>query len=173
MCGRSVFSTTSRAQDALAVVRTGGAAPPVGKATPGMLVPGVVTSRGERILWAFYWGFGHAGDLYNARLENVLTKAVWAQVWKNRVLLPTERFAEGRGWFADPDGNVLALAGLWRHMTNGSHVTMLTRPANDVVAPYHHRMPVVVPEPLWDRWLAGHDLQDQLMEYHPPLQEAA
>ena len=32
---------------------------------------------------------------------------------------------------------------------------MLTRPADDVVGPYHERMPVILPRELIGPWLAG------------------
>jgi putative SOS response-associated peptidase YedK len=32
---------------------------------------------------------------------------------------------------------------------------MLTRPADDVVAPFHERMPVILPADLIGSWLAG------------------
>jgi putative SOS response-associated peptidase YedK len=32
---------------------------------------------------------------------------------------------------------------------------MLTRPADDVVAPFHERMPVILPSDLIGPWLAG------------------
>ena len=74
--------------------------------------------------------------------------------------LPLGRFVEGRAWFADPSGRPLAVAGLYRlaALPSGGparRATMLTRPADDVVAPFHERMPVILPPDLVGLWLAG------------------
>jgi putative SOS response-associated peptidase YedK len=47
---------------------------------------------------------------------------------------------------------------------------MLTRPADDVVAPYHDRMPVVLPAGLVAPWLAGGPADvDRLLTESPVL----
>jgi putative SOS response-associated peptidase YedK len=48
--------------------------------------------------------------------------------------------------------------------------TMLTRPADDVVAPFHERMPVILPADLVPAWLAGEPVSvDRLVTEAPVL----
>ena len=42
--------------------------------------------------------------------------------------------------------------------------TILTTAANEVLAPIHHRMPVIVPSALFDPWLAGESV---VLDPHP------
>ncbi len=61
---------------------------------------------------------------------------------------------------ARADGTVLALAGVWegRRMPDGSVLrsfAVLTCPANELLRPLHHRMPVVLSPDAWEPWLAG------------------
>ena len=63
------------------------------------------------------------------------------------------------------DGEPMAFAGLWeiwrdeavadRDAPDGwlRTCTIITTPANDLVAPLHDRMPAVLPETAWDPWL--------------------
>jgi hypothetical protein len=53
---------------------------------------------------------------------------------------------------ADQPGDPAAAALAWRPTRRA---TMLTRPADDIVAPFHERMPVVLPADLIGPWLAG------------------
>jgi putative SOS response-associated peptidase YedK len=59
------------------------------------------------------------------------------------------------------DGEPMAFAGLWAAWREGNEAdadwlrscTIVTTNANDTVAPLHDRMPVVLEERDWDRWL--------------------
>jgi putative SOS response-associated peptidase YedK len=58
------------------------------------------------------------------------------------------------------DGEPFALAGIWeRRVTGDGEVretcAVVTEPARGVVAPIHHRMPVIVPREAFTRWLSG------------------
>ena len=91
------------------------------------------------------------------------------------MVLPLARFVEGRAWFSDPSGGPLAVAGLYRlgPLPAGGpprRATMLTRPADGVVAPFHERMPVILPADLITPWLAGEAVPlDRLLAESPVL----
>ena len=61
--------------------------------------------------------------------------------------------------FASPDGNPLAVAGLWERWDksdDGSAVetyTVITTAANAFMAPIHDRMPAILAKSDWDAWL--------------------
>jgi putative SOS response-associated peptidase YedK len=119
------------------------------------------------------------GDkLINARADTVASKPAYKRAFvKRRCIIPADGFYE---WKARPapegvkkkvkqpyfirrrDGEPLAFAGLWEiwHDPNiGDDAprirscVIITTNANDVLEPIHNRMPVVLPESEWDRWL--------------------
>ena len=55
------------------------------------------------------------------------------------------------------DDRPFAFAGLWEHWEKGDQpihsCTLLTTDANEVLAPIHDRMPVIVPRSAYDLWL--------------------
>jgi putative SOS response-associated peptidase YedK len=131
------------------------------EAFPRSVVPGLVLHKGERVVSSFSWGFFDDGTGHNARLETAADRPTWRDAFVSaRLVLPLARFVEGRAWFSDPSGRPLAVAGLYRlaGLPSGGparRATMLTRPADDVVAPFHERMPVILPPDLVGPWLAG------------------
>jgi putative SOS response-associated peptidase YedK len=80
------------------------------------------------------------------------------------------------------DDSLFSLAGLWDtwRAPDGSVLesfSILTTDANELMAPVHDRMPVIVPPRDYERWLE-HDQQDQppidlLRPYDPELMAAA
>jgi len=124
------------------------------------------------------------GDrLINARAETVATSNAYKRAFaRRRCIIPADGFYEWQvvssvgkkrvkqPWFIRRrDGEPLAFAGLWEiwHDPNiGDDAprvrscVIITTDANDVVAPIHERMPVVLPESAWDTWLSGenHDV---------------
>jgi putative SOS response-associated peptidase YedK len=175
VCGRSQFLTVPQIQAWYAPVRVGDVAEVVQQAHLGAVVPGVIHDRDERLVSAFLWGFfeddrpGH-----NARLETARAGPAWREAFTTaRLVLPLAAFVEGGAWFRTGDASPLAVAGLYR-FSDGDHrrrATMLTRPADAVVAPFHDRMPVILPADLIEGWLAGGDLDTaRLLTDSPPLQ---
>jgi putative SOS response-associated peptidase YedK len=132
----------------------------------------------ERQLRALTWGLipswakdPKVGDrMINARAESLADKPAYERAFRrHRCLVPAEGFYEWqrRGSGKQPmfihrrDGEPMALAGLWAAWRDGNEddadwlrsCVIVTTSANDTVAPLHDRMPVVLEERDWDRWL--------------------
>jgi hypothetical protein len=173
MCGRSQFRKVPEIIEEFGPARVGDIGPggrgvsprsrrrePLGNAAiaeeafPKSVVPGLVLHKGERVVSSFSWAFFDDGTGHNARLETAADRPAWREAYASaRVILPLARFVEGRAWFSEADGATLAVAGLYR--LGPRRATMLTRPADDVVAPFHERMPVILPADLIGPWLGG------------------
>ena len=174
MCGRSQFRRVPEIIEEFGPVRVGDVvdAAIAEEAFPKSVVPGLVLHKGERVVSSFSWAFFDDGTGHNARLETAAERPAWRDAYASaRVVLPLARFVEGRAWFSETAGRTLAVAGLYRLCRGGQvrapslgalpsggpprRTTMLTRPADDVVAPFHERMPVILPIDLIAPWLAG------------------
>ena len=141
----------------------------------------MAVSRGQRVLDRVRWGLvpSWAKDLsigsrqINARAESVATKAAYKRAFvKRRAIVPADGFYEWQKlegkkqkqpWFIRRrDGEPLAFAGLWEIWHDPAigddaprlrTFTIITTEANELLQPIHERMPVVLPEAEWDRWL--------------------
>lgn len=163
MCGRSQFRSVPEIIEEFGPARIGDVvdAAIVEEAFPKSVVPGLVLHKRERVVSSFAWAFFDDGTGHNARVETAADRPAWRDAWGSaRVVLPLARFVEGRAWFSDAAGRTLAVAGLYRlgALPEGGpprRATMLTRPADEVVAPFHERMPVILAADLVPAWLAG------------------
>lgn len=105
----------------------------------------------------------------NARSETAREKPAYRDAFeRRRCVIPADGFYEWSGpkgarrplWFHPPKGGLLHLAGLyesWSNPATGEQertFTVLTTPANDVVAPVHDRMPAILDPADLDLWLA-------------------
>ena len=141
----------------------------------------VVVQREERrAITAYRWGLVphwskdlKAGSrMFNARAETLTTSPAFRDAFKRRrCIVPVDSFYEWRreGKLRQPfnivrlDGRPLALAGLWAGWRDpGSDpeaplirrtFTIVTTTPNDAMADLHDRMPVILPDDAWDRWL--------------------
>jgi putative SOS response-associated peptidase YedK len=136
----------------------------------------VVQREDHRAITAFRWGLiphwsesAKTGNrMFNARAETIDRNPAFRYAFgKRRCLVPADAFYEWRrdGSARSPfavvraDGKPMALAGLWagwKDPDTGEVVrsfTILTTGPNDLMRPIHNRMPVVIPESAWDRWL--------------------
>src|SRR5437868_6563105 len=112
----------------------------------------------------------------NAMAETVATKPAFRDAFKRgqRCIVPVDGFYEWQKRPAGPkqpfaiaaaDGRPLAMAGLWerwKEPTAGETIqtfTIVTGPPNELVAPIHNRMPVILPPEAWRRWL-GEEVVD-------------
>jgi len=105
--------------------------------------------------------------LINARAETAREKPSFRNAFRrHRCLIPTSGFYEWqrqeRGkqpyFIRMRNGHPFAFAGLWDRWERPDEgavetCTILTTAANDVLAPIHDRMPVILPPGEYDRWL--------------------
>lgn len=114
--------------------------------------------------WAKDPGIGN--KLINARSETVTEKPSFREAFaRRRCLVPADGFFEWarRGdrkrpfYFHMRDGEPFAIAGLWeRWEGEGGPLetcTLLTTEANELLAPYHDRMPVILRPDDYEAWL--------------------
>jgi putative SOS response-associated peptidase YedK len=142
--------------------------------SPGTDVLAVVRNGGNN-LKTFRWGLiptwakeaAIGNRLINARAETVAEKPAFKAAFaKRRCLVAVDGFYEwhregGRSvpfYIALKSGRPFGLAGLYEtwHDPEGSDVstcTVITTEANDIVAPIHNRMPVIIPPDERDNWL--------------------
>jgi putative SOS response-associated peptidase YedK len=152
-------------------------------------VYGVVGTDDGRRLEAFHWGFvpTWAKDIkmgmkmINARAESVATSGAFKTSFaKRRCIVPADGFyewqaVEGKAkkqpmYITRADGKPIAFAGLWSVWKDPKRgpqaewlhsLTIITTDANATMAPVHDRMPVILPEDVWDEWLdpENHDVE--------------
>jgi putative SOS response-associated peptidase YedK len=115
----------------------------------------------------------------NARAETVATLPAFRGAYKfgRRCLVPASGFFEWETrpdgkqpfYFTSSEGSLLAFAGLWDkwRKPDGSEVlsyTIITTAPNDFVARFHDRMPVVLDERDYGRWLDGSENPQDLLK---------
>jgi len=109
----------------------------------------------------------------NAKAETITTAPAFREAFKyRRCLVPADAFYEWQKLdaktrqpfaIAMKDGKPYALAGLWEKWkdrkvsTEVLTFTVITTDPNEVVQPMHDRMPVIIPEREYDRWLQPGD----------------
>ncbi|MCO5165300.1 MAG: SOS response-associated peptidase [Planctomycetes bacterium] len=119
-------------------------------------------------LWARDLRIGHR--TINARAETVATTPAFRQAFvRRRCLVLADGFYEWRRegtarlghWLRRRDGRPFAMAGLWERWRGPDKTlerpletcTIITTDANEVVAPIHDRMPVILDPDDFARWL--------------------
>jgi putative SOS response-associated peptidase YedK len=152
---------------------------------------------GERSLDALRWGLipygardmSMAARLINARAETLAAMPAFRDAFaRRRCLIPASGFYEWRkdGKARIPyaivpkDAPLFAFAGLWenwRDPSQGSDApwvrscAIVTGAANELLAPIHQRMPVILPEDAWPQWLgeapANADELGRLLKPYP------
>jgi putative SOS response-associated peptidase YedK len=106
--------------------------------------------------------------MFNARAETLTASPAFSRAFqRRRCLVPVDSFYEWKreGTIRQPyrvartDGRPLVLAGLWAgwHDPETDAVrrtfTIITSAPNQALSDLHDRMPVIVPDDAWDRWL--------------------
>ena len=136
----------------------------------------VVQREDRRAVTGYRWGLiphwatdAKVGSrMFNARAETLTTSPAFRDAFRRkRCLVPVDSFYEWKreGTIRQPyrvvrrDGRPLALAGLWAGwhdpatQTVRRTFTIVTTSPNKALADLHDRMPVMVPQDAWDRWL--------------------
>jgi putative SOS response-associated peptidase YedK len=138
---------------------------------------------GERELVLMRWGLipfwakdpSIALRTINAKAETITTAPAFREAFKyRRCLVPADAFYEWQKLdaknkqpfaIAMKDGKPYAFAGLWekwKDRKGGTELltfTVITTDPNEVVQPMHDRMPVIIPERDYNRWLDVSDTQ--------------
>jgi putative SOS response-associated peptidase YedK len=103
----------------------------------------------------------------NARSEKAAKSPAFRDAFKKRrCLIPADGFFEWKKdgkkklpyYFQTKDHQPFALAGLWETWKDNEGkpletCTILTTDANALVSEFHDRMPVILPQEDWERWL--------------------
>ena len=157
----------------------------------------VVVQREERrAITAFRWGLiPHWADgpksgsrMFNARAETLTVSPAFREAFRRkRCLVPVDGFYEWRreGARRQPftigreDGRPLVLAGLWSGWRDPSEdrvvrtFTIVTTGPNEQMTDLHDRMPVVVPDAAWERWLDPSADPNELLGLFEPTDDVA
>jgi len=107
-------------------------------------------------------------SMINAMAETIDTKSAFRRAFeRRRCLVPVDNFYEWQAIgpkekqpyaIALADRGVMALAGLWENWKSPADewvrsFTIITTTPNELCAPIHNRMPVVLPPETWSAWL--------------------
>lgn len=127
------------------------------------------SSEGEPMRWGMIpsWSkaFQSSFATFNARVETVDSKPTFRSAWKRqqRCLIPMAGYYEWTGqkgskqpfYITDREAGGLVVAGLFEPwgQDNQLSCTVLTKPANDELAPLHPRMPIILNPEDGQRWL--------------------
>lgn len=145
---------------------------------PGTDIPVIRQSpEGRRVLNLLHWGLvphwskdlSIGAKLNNARAESVAEKPSFRDAFKRRrCLVPASGFYEWKaeGKIKQPyyislkSGEPMAMGGIWEpwKAPDGSilrTVCIITTTPNEVMAPIHDRMPVIIEPDNWQAWLAA------------------
>ena len=110
----------------------------------------------------FQWGFVNQDKklMINARSETVWEKPMFRNAMEGqRCVVPASGFYEWtkdtreKYCFSGADEKILYLAGLYHYYEGEGHFVILTRSADELMAPIHDRMPVVFTKNTWREWL--------------------
>ena len=172
MCGRYDLS-----RNAHAIFEFFGVSPvpwsPRYNIAPSQSVLGVRSdSDGHAVATLAHWGFrpahashqANAPEPINARAEKVATSPYFRDAFaRRRVVVPADGWFEWREEaggkqpyrFTRTDGGLLLLAGIW---TPGAgegdeRLAIITEPARGTARRVHPRMPLVLDDDCWRRWI--------------------
>ena len=148
--------------------------------------------QGKRELARLQWGLipswtkeeRGANKPINARAETVSSKPSFREAFRERrALIPASGYYEWQqaGGKKQPyyihgrDGRLLSLGGIWERWEQGGVVretfAVITTAAQGRMAKLHNRMPLILPEPAFERWLAGDTEPAELQELLQPFPE--
>ena len=151
----------------------GGARFNIAPTQPVLVLPNDATNTADFFVWGLIpsWSKDPAigSRLINARAETLAEKPAFRSAFKyHRCLIFADGFFE---WQLQPgsqgklphlirlkSGKPFAFAGLWEHWQSpdGSEIksaTIITTSPNELMAPIHDRMPVILPQEAYARWL--------------------
>ncbi len=185
MCGRyALYGPKSRSRYSRPYLDGLDAFEPRYNVAPSQIMPIVRLAEGEPRVAPARWGLVPywSKDIrigyktINARAETLATKPAFRDAYRQRrCLVPASGYYEWQPrpsgkqpyYFTSHDGSLLAFAGLWDvwRPHDGEPVTSYTIivcESNPLAADVHDRMPVIIDERDWERWLAGPAVGDLL-----------
>jgi putative SOS response-associated peptidase YedK len=123
--------------------------------------------------------------MINARAETVSEKPAFRAAFKRRrCLIVTDGFYEWKKvekqkqpfYFCRSNRHPFAFAGLWEHWQSSegdtiNSCTILTTEASELMEPIHNRMPVILDEQNYDRWLSPLSKPDLIQNLLRPYSE--
>lgn len=152
-----------------------------GEIAPGTNAPVLLMEEGEVRPGVMRWGArGVSGMVINARSETALQKPMFRHSAVNRrLLLPMSGFYEwkhiaggrrGTKYACRPaSGALLYMAGLYLPTMDGMRFVVLTREADEQIAPLHDRMPLFIGKEAREAWLSGDETAwEMALEAEPP-----
>jgi len=178
MCGRfALVSDAGSISERFDVPKVSYEFKPNWNVSPGQCVPAVIHRAGQNILTPFLWGLipawakdpsiGH--KLINARAETVHKKPSFRDGFENRrCLIIADGFYEWKRdgkkkipyYFYLKSREPFGLAGLFESWLSPDHIlvntcTIITTASNELIQPFHDRMPAIVPKGQELRWIIG------------------
>jgi putative SOS response-associated peptidase YedK len=121
--------------------------------------------------------------LFNARSETAAEKPTFRSAFKSRrCLIPADGFFEWKKigkarqpyYFQLADRKPFAFAGLWEKWKTIESCTLLTTKANELVAPLHDRMPVMLSPNDYEEWLDPQATEPgKLLDQYPATEMTA
>ena len=187
MCGRFTLTTNSEVlQEIFDLAIAPPDLAPRFNIAPTQSVAVVVQEDGQRQLDAFRWGLipfwakdmRIGNKMINARAETLAQKPSFRNAFKKRrCLILADGFYEWRKseqgktptYIYLADHQPFAFAGLWESWTSpeGEEVrscTIITTSPNEVMAPIHNRMPVILPPQAMETWLIPSEQDPQILQ---------
>jgi len=159
---------------------------------PILIVNGTNPSGERREVSKVSWGLvpswsedtSRASNAINARVESISDKPSFRSAFrKRRCIIPATGYFEWATelgqykpkqpfYIHNEDESLLAMAGIYEEWISPvtrnplTSAAIITRESVGVIAPIHHRMPVLLPEDRWATWLSTDSLNEsEVQEY--------
>ena len=159
---------------------------------PILIVNGLDSTGDARTISKVSWGLvpswsedvSRASNAINARVESISEKPSFRAAFrKRRCLIPATGYFEWATelgkykpkqpfYIHNADNSLLAMAGIYEEWINPvtrnplTSAAIITRESVGVIAPIHHRMPVLLPRDRWAVWLSTDSLgESEVQEY--------
>jgi putative SOS response-associated peptidase YedK len=174
MCGRFTLDPTAAFYDRFQIENRLEDLRPRYNIAPGQMVPVIIAQSPNRVMlmrWGLipHWAKDEKSSfkMINARVESLTQRAAYRGLLAaNRCLVPANGFYEWKSaeraklpYYIHPrSGSYVAFAGLYDVWSRADgqplySFTIITKPAEGVVASLHDRMPVMVAREVEDEWL--------------------
>ena len=178
MCGRfALVSELADIEEKFDIHKVSYDFKPNWNVSPGQHIPAVIHREGRNVLVSFLWGLipswtkdpSIGQKMINARAETVHEKPSFKNAFKSRrCLIVADGFYEWKKedrkkiplYFYLKSGEPFGMAGLYETWTSpdSSQIntcTIITTDSNQLIQPFHDRMPVIVPKDQEQIWISN------------------